>query len=100
MAEGKTYYTYQKFKQLTEERRWLTKIYAQEGQGEWESCGKGILKFFQLEEGRLVEVKHKKQLSPLPKNFFLVVDGFEVRDNTPEELNNCLRFSNVLKSHN
>lgn len=27
MADENIYYTYQKFKKLTEERRWLTKLY-------------------------------------------------------------------------
>ena len=49
MADQKTYYTYSKFKKLTEERRWFTKFYVHMNGRDWESCGKGILKIYQID---------------------------------------------------
>ena len=44
MQEDKIYYTYNIFKGMTEERRWFVKLFVHLDK-DWESCGKGILRF-------------------------------------------------------
>lgn len=98
MADQKVYYTYQKFKKLTEERRWLTKLYVLMDSREWESCGKGILKFYQVQNQQLLEVRRKELLNKTLSNLYLIVDSVDVQDNTSFELQNASKYKSILKT--
>lgn len=68
-------------------------------QNDWESCGKGFLKFYQLENQRLNEVKTVDQLNKNLTNLFLIVDSQEIKDNSSEDLSSALKYKSILKSY-
>ncbi len=98
MEEQKVYYTYSKFKKLTEERRWFTKLFVFFSKDDWESCGKGILKFYQIENNRLIDIKKKEDLNLNLQNLFLIIDTLEVKDNNPEDLERANNYQSILKT--
>ena len=82
MEDQKVYYSYLTFKKLTEERRWFTKLFLLIEEQEWESCGKGILKFYQIRNNNLNDIKKPEDIDPEIDNLFLIIDTQEVKDNS------------------
>ena len=96
--DRKVYYTYRMFKKLTEERRWFTKLFVLLSKEEWESCGKGILKFYQVDKDRLIDIKKKEDIDKKIDNLYLIIDTIEVKDNPETDLLTAQKHQNILKT--
>lgn len=96
--DRKVYYTYRMFKKLTEERRWFTKLFVLLSKEEWESCGKGILKFYQVDKDRLIDIKKKEDIDKKIDNLYLIIDTIEVKDNPEQDLWTAQKHQNILKT--
>lgn len=98
---AENFLNYKWFKNITEQRRWLVKVYVCLESGEWESCGKGILKFYQFSNSQeLKEILKKTEVNTDLQNLFAMVEPMQDSSNSHTEIRNCRKFSSVLKFRN
>ena len=77
------------------------KVYVCLESGEWESCGKGILRFYQFSNNQqLKEVRKKTEVNTELQNLFAMVESMIDSPNSHSEVRNCKKFSSVLKFRN
>ena len=83
-------YSYQKFKELADDRMSQVKIFIQNSEN-WESAGSGTLQFYQIDSGKnssenmMREVKSAEDYNADLNNFYLIIDGPENMEVNPQE---------------
>lgn len=92
---------YTLFKKIADQRRWMVKVYVCFESGEWESCGKGILKFYQfINKEKLEEIHKRSEVDTSLDNLFILVEDNEDTQNEAAELRNSQKYGSILKFRN
>lgn len=91
-------YSYQKFKELADDRMSQVKIFIQTSES-WESAGSGSIQFFQVEANNsMKEIKTGEDFNPNLQNFYLLIEAADVKELTALERQTLLRNSDIFKT--
>lgn len=91
-------YSYQKFKELADDRMSQVKIFIQTNET-WESAGSGTIQFFQIDlNNSLVEIKNGQDYDPELKNFNLLIESSDANEISASEREVLYRNSNIFFS--
>lgn len=91
-------YSYQKFKELADDRMSQVKIFIQTADS-WESAGSGTIQFFQIEPTNcLKEIKTGEDFNPRIQNLYLLIEAADVNELALQERQTLHRNSDVFKT--
>ena len=91
-------YSYQKFKELADDRMSQVKVFIQTAES-WESAGAGTIQFFQVDPGNSMrEVKTAQEFSPQIDNFYLLVETADSGDTNLQEKQTLFKNREIFKT--
>ena len=91
-------YSYQKFKELADDRMSQVKVFIQTAES-WESAGSGTIQFFQVDPGNAMrEVKTACDFSPQVGNFYLLIETADPGEISLQEKQTLFKNREVFKS--
>lgn len=93
-----TVYSYQKFKELADDRMVQVKIFIQAGEL-WEAAGSGTLQFFQIDQdSRTLEVRENSDFRPALRNLYLLIEAGSLRELPETDLATLHRHREVFRT--
>ena len=91
-------YSYQKFKELADDRMVQVKIFIQTAEP-WEAAGSGTLQFFQIDAKNCTrEIREFDDISPQLRNLYLLIEAGSLRDLPPADVATLQRNKDVLRT--
>ena len=93
-----TVYSYQKFKELADDRMVQVKIFIQTAEA-WEAAGSGTLQFFQIDSNnKTMEVRENEEFQSKLGNLYLLIEAASLGELPEADREVLTRFKDVFRT--